>query len=385
MYYRHFVFYLFCLTINFDWIGSENNILKRTTMLGCSRITLLTIVCLLPFCWTVCLAETRIEDYINQVDRARLKSVVALPLSISNADLASIYYYVNVHTNLNSLPAAEVNSICSHLQKADQTELEAIYHASLTAQLLGKCTLGDAANLATKLNALAKDDTSVGDLHKIGLALNALSKPIDSTKFSRLLLAAIKREESLLNTGLALQLAAKFSTTADKLQKALEVASQADEVGDKFLQVSLTFAILKLCFYCFFIQFEGGLSVTSAIVNGVYQFSQAVKKPVPFNASQVKKLVNYFLSRKHVLSPKGVSDLLITLKLFTNNKYHVPYVFSVYGGKILSKSNTVLTVKVCNVLGESVGPVSVTGLSFTANSGTPFAQNIVFKQVTGDR
>lgn len=120
-------------------------------------------------------------------------------------------------------------------------------------------------------------------------------------------------------------------------------------------------------------------------MNGVYQYSQAIKKPVPFSAAQVTKLVNYFLSRKHVLSPKGVSDLLVTLKMFTNNKYHVPYVFSIYGGKTLSKGNTVLTVKVCNVLGGSVGPVSVIGPAFTTTAGGVFAKNIAFKQVTGDR
>lgn len=217
-------------------------------MFGHHRVGWLAIVGLLSFYLNVCAAEPRIEDYINQADGVRLKAVVALPPSISNADLASIYYYVSVHTNLGSLPDAEVSTVCSHLQKADKTTLESIYHASLAAQLLGNCALGDAANLAAKLNALAKDDTSVGDLYKIGSALVALGKPIDSTKFSRLLLAAIKREESLLNTGLALQLAAKFSPPGDKLQKALEVTAQVDEVGNKFLQVGVALCSLGALF-----------------------------------------------------------------------------------------------------------------------------------------
>ena len=48
------------------------------------------------------------------------------------------------------------------------------------------------------------------------------------------------------------------------------------------------------------------------------------------------------------------------LKLYTNNKYHIPVVVTNYGSSALSPTNSVLTVKITNVLGASLGPMTVT-------------------------
>jgi len=71
------------------------------------------------------------------------------------------------------------------------------------------------------------------------------------------------------------------------------------------------------------------------------------------------------LSRKFVLTPKGISELLEVLKLYTNNKYHIPVVVTNYGSSALSPTNSVLTVRITNVLGASLGSLSVTADSAT--------------------
>jgi oligosaccharyltransferase complex subunit delta (ribophorin II) len=56
---------------------------------------------------------------------------------------------------------------------------------------------------------------------------------------------------------------------------------------------------------------------------------------------------------------------LEVLKLYTNNKYHIPVVITNYGSSALSPTNSVLTVRITNVLGASLGPLSVTADSAT--------------------
>jgi len=73
------------------------------------------------------------------------------------------------------------------------------------------------------------------------------------------------------------------------------------------------------------------------------------------------------------------------LSLFTNNKFHIPLIISKYGSSALSAESPILTVQVTNVLGLSVGPVTVNGISLTRKGEkSPVLQNIAFKPVTGD-
>lgn len=64
-----------------------------------------------------------------------------------------------------------------------------------------------------------------------------------------------------------------------------------------------------------------------------------------------------------VQTVKGVSDLLNILKLLSDNKYHVPVCVSVYGRSAISALNPVASVRITNVLGRSLGSLSVHGES----------------------
>ncbi|OTF72793.1 hypothetical protein BLA29_009720, partial [Euroglyphus maynei] len=234
--------------------------------------------------------------------------------------------------------------ICDHLKNgAGDETLESIYYQTSIAKLITGCQL-DTAKLSNKLQSFIRDDLTVLDIYRIGLSLANMARPLDSAKFSRLLIESLKREDSLLNTGLAFQLASKFSKSSDQnifVEKIADVIVQADEVNSKYLQ------------------FEGGLGVSSAVIRGIYQLATAANKPVGVTNEQALKFVNYFLSRKYVLTPKGSAEVIETLALFTDNKYHIPYMVTKYGSSALSATeNPVLTLKVTNVLGESVGPVT---------------------------
>ena len=176
--------------------------------------------------------------FLNDIDKSRLKKVVQLAEPISSNTLSSIYYNVNLNSILDK-SYAYTAKVCAHISKDPADSLESIYFITSTAKILGSCQL-DANKLVTKLQSFVKDDITVPDLHRVTLSLSNLGKPIDSTKFSKLLLSAIKREETLLNTGLAFQTASKFSKPEDRnsfVDKIADVIVQADEVNEQILQV----------------------------------------------------------------------------------------------------------------------------------------------------
>lgn len=178
-------------------------------------------------------------SFLNEADKARLRKVVLLKDPLSANTLADIYYNVNLNSLLDkTYPGAA--KVCAHIIAEPAEQLESIYFVTAAGKQLN-CKL-DAAKYATKLQAFVKDDLSVQDLHRIVLSLANLGKPVDSAKFSKLLLAAIKKDDTLLNTGLAFQIASKFNKPEDRnvfFDKIADVIVQADEVNEKLLQVIL--------------------------------------------------------------------------------------------------------------------------------------------------
>lgn len=76
---------------------------------------------------------------------------------------------------------------------------------------------------------------------------------------------------------------------------------------------------------------------------------------------------------------KGAADLLQVLQLLTQNKYHIPVCISRYGKVALSQEDPIVTIKVTNVLGQTLG----TGLSVTAKS-TALTGEKSLENVQGD-
>ncbi|KAG8229959.1 hypothetical protein J437_LFUL008532 [Ladona fulva] len=127
---------------------------------------------------------------------------------------------------------------------------------------------------------------------------------------------------------------------------------QADEVNGKFLQ------------------FEGGLSITALIVSGAYRLSDVIGKAPPVTNVQAVKFANYFLSRKSVQLPKGAFHLLQVLKVFTENKFHIPVCITLAAGRSLTLENPKVQVKVSDVLGNALPFQNSKLPTVTADSAT---------------
>ncbi|KAL1416473.1 hypothetical protein MTO96_000751 [Rhipicephalus appendiculatus] len=263
-----------------------------------------------------------LSTYFGPEDKARLKSLFTSPKAL--ADLQSAHYAA-YGLSLLGEKIANPQDYCKVLKTVDQKNLEALYHAASGSKVLGNCP-----------------DSSVAQLYHAVLALKALGVSVDSAKVSQLLLAALKKDDNMVNLGYAFHVASvlggNLTPFTDRIEDAIV---QADEVGSDLLQ------------------FEGGLSVTATILSGVYRLAEAAKKAPTVTKEQVLKFANYLLSRKNVQPVKGAALLYDVLKLLATNSYHVPVATSLSGSGALSKASPTVVVQVTDVLGSPLGPLSV--------------------------
>ncbi|EEC04859.1 ribophorin II, putative [Ixodes scapularis] len=147
----------------------------------------------------------------------------------------------------------------------------------------------------------------------------------------------------MINLGYAFHVASVLGGNVTPFTDRIEDAVvQADEVGGDLLQ------------------FEGGLSVTATILSGVYRLAEAANKAPAVSKEQVLKFANYLLSRKNVQTVKGAAILYDVLRLLSvSSKHHVPVAVTVSGSSALSARSPTVVVRLTDVLGAPLAPVSL--------------------------
>ncbi|XP_011308202.1 dolichyl-diphosphooligosaccharide--protein glycosyltransferase subunit 2 [Fopius arisanus] len=285
---------------------------------------------------------TSTNSYLSQIDRARLRQVVEPGFKLT--DVASVYHAVLGYKLLNeAIP--NPSDICNYLIKSCGTGLdtapENIYYIVSTWQALGSCSPLPTATLTQALNAVIEKETStIPDLyHAISAYSFGLSQKLSESTINKLvktLQAALKKDDSIANLGYVFHIAAILGPGGSfALEKIEDAIVQADEVDGKYLQ------------------FEGGLSVTSLVVTGIAKLSASQKKPPPVAAHQIVKITNYLLSRRTVQTPKGVVKLVSALKLLANNEFNKPVCITLAeGGIIVSAQQPLVKVKVSDIMGN---------------------------------
>ena len=81
-----------------------------------------------------------------------------------------------------------------------------------------------------------------------------------------------------------------------------DIIAQADEVDSSILK------------------FEGGLSITSAVIRGILSLADGQNKISTVNSEQITKFAQYFLDRKYVMDVKSIFDLSTVLAQLCKNK-----------------------------------------------------------------
>lgn len=172
--------------------------------------------------------------------------------------------------------------------------------------------------------------------HKIlGVQVNEATQ----AKLAKRLQELLKMDDSLSGLGYgfnaAIELGASASFVASRIEDAIV---QADEVDGKLLQ------------------FEGGLSITALILNGVFGVAKAYNKPAPVTAEQAVKFSNYLLSRRSVQTAKGAHVLIEALKTISGSAKVAPICVQLIGNGQLEAQSPTLNVAIVDLLGKPLSP-----------------------------
>ncbi|XP_003707065.1 oligosaccharide transferase delta subunit isoform X2 [Megachile rotundata] len=309
-------------------------------------------------CVTVCYSAPELllstNSYLTTADRAHFKKI--LEPGLTSHDLSSIYYTVNGYAFLGeALPNKQV--ICDYLTEVTKDENitgeNAFYIASIW-RTIGNCQRKSTSVISKVLSStIEKDTSSIVELYYAVNGLAALSEKLPRNKVDKVIKAienTLQKDDNLWNLGYTFHIASDLGISGTFAFTRLEDAIiQADEVDGQYLQ------------------FEGGLSVTSFLVNGIFKLSNTLKEKPPLTSQQTVKIANYLLSRRSVQTPRGVTNLLSALTTLANNDYEKPICVTLANeGISISTQQPFVTVKVCDILGNPLTSVP----KVIANSAT---------------
>ncbi|XP_020293831.1 dolichyl-diphosphooligosaccharide--protein glycosyltransferase subunit 2 isoform X2 [Pseudomyrmex gracilis] len=300
------------------------------------------------------------NSYLSVTNRLRLKNI--LESGFQSNDISTIYYAVSGFKFLGeTIPKAD--DICKYLIKSNEEDIthETAFYLASTWRAIGNCQDFSATTVSKILtNIVQKDTSTLSDLYYAVGGLTALSQEVSAArtdKLVKLMQAALRKDDSLWNLGYTFHIAADLGTPAafafDRIEDAVV---QADEVDGQYLQ------------------FEGGLSITSFLLNGIFKLSTSLKKKPPLNFQQVVKFGNYLLSRRSVQTTRGVANLLSALDTLAVESPEKPVCITLIdGGIVISNQQPYVTVKVCDILGNALPSVP----KVVANSATRVGDDVV--------
>lgn len=179
----------------------------------------------------------------------------------------------------------------------------------------------------------------------------------------------LKKDDTLTNLGYAFNVASELGTSASFIADRIEDAIvQADEVDGKLLQ------------------FEGGLTVTSLIINGAFKASKTFGSALPIDGVQAVKFANYFLSRRSVQTAKGAHVLIEALKTLSSSKI-APICIQLIGSGQLVSESPILTIGVVDLLGKALvqAPQNVVGKIAERKGNSVLVEKVAFTAKSSDK
>ncbi|KAL0132060.1 hypothetical protein PUN28_000081 [Cardiocondyla obscurior] len=305
-------------------------------------VLVLTTLCCSHFAYSEVMQST--NSYLSVADRVRLKNTLESGFQLD--DVPSIHYAVSGYKLLGEA-ISKKDAICKYLVKSNEENItpETAFYLASTWKAIGKCKeFSPSVVSKVLLNVIQKDTSTLPDLYYAISGLTLLSQEIPSAridKLIKLIQATLRKDDSLWNLGYIFHIAADLGTPAAFAFERIEDAVvQADEVDGQYLQ------------------FEGGLSITSFLINGIFKLSTSLKKKPPLNFQQVIKFGNYLLSRRSVQTTKGVTNLLSALTALAVDSPEKPVCITLADGAlIISNKQPLVTVKVCDILGQALPSV----------------------------
>ncbi|KAL3989298.1 Oligosaccharyltransferase subunit Ribophorin II family protein [Acanthocheilonema viteae] len=307
-----------------------------------TRIWYASLITLSLFLFVAECATPFLNVYLDERSQKSLHAVLTNAL---NSNELSAIHHGAAGLKLAGMPieADKNKALCNIVKKVNGEELEQLYHAVSAAAALDDCSLS-VPNAKGTVEAILREDSPTS--HNIYLALAVAKKlklKVNHGGFSEALTVALTNDDSAPSLAYGLNAAALLdNVNAAKFFIRIEdLVGQADEVDGRYLHL------------------EGGLSITAFGVYGIYSLADKLNKSPNVKSDEAVKLANYLLSRRAVQLDRGAYLLLLSLKKLSNNHFQIPVVFSLASSMSLLHADKPLVIRVSNVLGESVGPLSV--------------------------
>jgi len=257
--------------------------------------------------------------------------------------LQMLYYSATALTAIDK-EVREPQTVCAYAKDnliKDSAESLLMYS---TIVKISTCT--DVADV--DVGALITDDTEPLALAQLITAMANLNIKVEDAHVAKLVAAAKENDSPKLAGALfkAASVLPKDTAGIENIVSMVEdIVAQADEVDGEHLQ------------------FEGGLSVTADVVEGICALTDTQGTAL-LKEEQALKFAQYFLKRKYVASVEDLHHLLVGLGGLAKNKHVVPVVVSVFQSSTISTQSPTLKVRVTNLIDQSIPEVSVTATSF---------------------
>ncbi|EFO20200.2 hypothetical protein LOAG_08289 [Loa loa] len=309
--------------------------------MGTRRIWYASLINLSLFLFVVECGTPFLNVYLDEQSQ---KSLHAVLINALDSNELSAIHHGAAGLKLAGIPieAGKNKALCGTVRKVNAEKLEQLYHAVSAAAALKDCTLS-VPNAKETVEAVLKENSPTSrDIYLALAVAEKLKLKADYNGFAKALTVALAKDDGASSLAYGLNAAALLdNTNAEKYFIRVEdLVGQADEVDGKYLQL------------------EGGLSITAFGVYGIYNLADKLNKSPSVKSDEAVKLANYLLSRRTVQLDRGAYLLLLTLKKLANNHFQIPVVFSLASSMSLLDTKP-LVIRVSNVLGESVGPLSV--------------------------
>ncbi|KAH8316693.1 hypothetical protein KR067_013529, partial [Drosophila pandora] len=304
----------------------------------------LTLLCVLAAFGATWSART-VDNHLGAKDLTRLQKVFVD--GYGSSDLQSIFFS---SLNIQLTDASQKEPLCKKIAtlhaESKLNGFEKDYYYIGASKNLG-CSAKLEESLLSKVYASLNSELGSSQeifyrvvTHKVlGVEINEATQ----TKVAKRLQELLKKDDTLSGLGYAFNAATQLGSSASFVANRVEDAIvQADEVDGKLLQ------------------FEGGLSITSLIINGAFGVAKSFNKPSPVTAEQAVKFANYFLSRRSVQTAKGAHVLIEALKTLSGNEKISPICVQLIGNGQLEATSPTLNVAVVDLLGKPLSPAPKT-------------------------
>lgn len=296
-----------------------------------------------------------LSTYLTATDIERFRTIFTQHYGDDLSELEALVYGLT----LLEIPLPDPQKICDtvkrNLKPDDPQSLRQAIYITAALKTSGKPCDASLNGAEAKLNAAITADASTLNIYSAVKGLGLLNQKVDSGKVVAALEAALKADDTPMSFSCAFYAASYLTSPADqkKIFDMIEdIVAQADEVDGKYLQ------------------FDGGLAPTAAVVHTAYKLAAVVKSAPAIAEDKIVKFTNYLLSRKHTQSRIDAMFLLSALKELSNNKFYTLVSVSLASPVSVSTKNPVVQVRVCDLMGKALSKVTVTADSVTLTGPT---------------